>query len=885
MIAPLHYALALHPRLEDRTFSGEVSIDVALGGRSETVVLDSSGLTIREATIDGRRVSVAIEGDRLVLTPDQPLALPKATVRIAFEGQFDRRGRGIFLSGGCAVTQLQPTFARMLFPCFDDPAYKTTFDVRITASGAHTVVANAPLVREDIDGERHTFTFARSAPMATHLVGLAVGPFRVVELARGEVQLRILSKSEDAVAGRVLEKAGDFLHFYSELWNVPYPWPKLDLVVIPDFPAAAIETTSLIHFRERDLVPPKTNPARQREADALLAHEIAHQWFGSLVTPSSWQDLWLNEGFATWAASKAMAALDTGRAARDVRAIRGAMAADSLPSSRPLRATGHIAEDLLPLYDEIAYRKAAAILRMLEAWVGEEIFRTGVTTYLDRHRGGHATTADLARVLEEVSGQPVAAIAAPFVDRAGVPSLRFTWDGPKVRIAPRGERRQIPIGLKLGLSSGTVEMRRILVGPDDVELSVQEDVRWVFGNLDGAGYYHSSYDDVSAVPPEQLNAAEGATLLSDLWDELWTGAAEITGYLHVVETINPNPGAVAIARTHLSELADLLAGGARRAPFEQWISARFPAESDSTDPERLPTWEEFRSTWNEPSAISFGTHTAIAALAAVSDRATRNEIARFFGERPLGSAARTVQQTLASIDSRIQFREREQLAFDAWLTRQLNPSWTPLHGHRERHALLNTLASGFYGALVHRRSLGTLGVTPPEWMQPEVDLGNTITALERRLVAAFAAPAILDAPLLALAARLQEDLLASAELATRLLSNPGESSIKGLSAILARQTAVFERQLRGAIAFMDLFRDHHAVRVLRKHLQSSRDGRLRIGTLLDEVASSHWTDEMKRALLNECASLPSLQKSQAAEVAALVNAAGRLQSPGTEPGS
>ena len=907
MITPLHYTLSLDPVLEERAFSGEVSIDLSLDSHHDRIVLDSSGLEIGSATIDGHPATVEIDEDRLAIIPASSLKGSRATVRVAFRGGLHRGRRGLFMSGACAVTQLQPAYARMVFPCFDDPRFKTTFDVSVTVSLSHTAVTNSPLLREEVAGDRRRLTFARSATMPVHLFGLAVGPFVTAVLDNGGVPIRLFSlPSNGSQRQPLLEVAHDMLHHCSDLLGVPYPWPKLDLVLVPEFEAAGIETTSVLYLRESAArLDSDADAERRTQRDRLLAHELAHQWFGSLVTPASWDDLWLSEGFATWLSAKAVvAAGNEASEVATVRSIRAAMATDSLASSRPLTTSGPNGE-LHELFDDITYWKGAAILRMLEAWLGEETFLRGIRAYLKRHAGGHATAADLFRALDDSATESVVSLVKSFVDFPGVPVLRFSWSGATIRIAQRaGERRTVPIRLKVGLASGVVESRQVLLHEPAVELTMPEDVNWVFGNAGAAGYYRCTHEVADAIPFDALSDAEALTRLYDAWDEVWRGG-DVIAFLRIVKNMSGHPGIGRAAAEILSDLSTLLAEGARHDPFAQWIAGRFPAASirgiesgagtgeldtagrsdDETlarfenllaDPAtRLSAWNHLKTNWDDlhQRVVSFGGRGAIAALAAVADRPMRNDIARFFTGRGTPGMQRILRQTLERIDSRIRFRDREQLTFDAWLTHETSTSFAADDRLRRGHALINMLAAGFHGAMVHRAWLDGLRTTVPEWMQPRDALARIVGALERRLTAVFAGVLMLDEPLFALPIRLQEDFLASAHLSVRLLAGGPQSdpeAVRALAAVLARQGAVFERLLRGAIAFTDLSGDAGAARLLRTRLVSTEDDRIRVGHLLDRVAAGDLTDAVRRALWIECAALPSLQQSQAADLATLV---------------
>lgn len=905
MISPLHYTLSLEPHPEQRSFHGAVSIEIYIDEQVEWIVLDAVGLQIESVSVDGATATFEITPGAVVITPPVPLTA-RSTIVLRYRGQLDDSGRGLFMGGDCILTQVQPVSARRIFPCFDDPRWKTPFDLTVTAPRSHIVIANAPLLHEEELGDRRRLTFATSPPLPTHLFALAAGELSATSQDAGGLPLRFFTRLPDGREAFALEAASRFLAVHSRLLGVAYPWPKLDLVAVPEYEAAGMEATSVIFFRESAvLVDDNATPERRNEVASLVAHELAHQWFGSLVSPASWEELWLSEGFATWAAAKALIS-ENGSAAEvaSTRATRGAMAVDSLPSCRALHSAA-TADQLPELYDVIAYQKGAAVLRMLEHWLGEETFARGVTLYLNRHAEAHATSDDLWSALREVSGEDVAAVAAPFVRRSGVPTIRFDWSGPTIRVTRSGdEDHAVPVAMKIGLVGGGLERRRVLLRTASEALEMAGDVSWVFGNDNAAGYYRCRHAGPSAISTAELSDPEAVALIADTWDAMWGGTGDTLESLRVLDDVGRRPALVGIASEYLADLAALLAGGGRLAPFAAWASSRFPGidlrrGSDATvdfaaldsagsdEASRLlekalanpdtagAAWLHLREHWDalQRTLISFGGRGAMTALASVCDRAIRNDIAAFFAGRAIPGAERTLRQTLETIDSRIAFREREQRVFDAWLTHQSSPAIAADESLRAGHALLNALTAGFHGALVHRGWIEGLGLTPPPWMQRSDDLARVAAALERRLLALITGNVVIDAALLDLAARLHEDLLASADLTESILAAGHESTsdvaVRMLAALLARQAAVYERLVRGAIVFAELFRIDDAGRVLRTRLFASEEERARVRALVQRAVSAPATLELRASLWSENVPLPALQRSQAAELAAL----------------
>ncbi len=346
-----------------------------------------------------------------------------------------------------------------------------------------------------------------------------------------------------------------------------------------------MENTGAIFFRQSSVSidPARASDTMKRQAANLAAHELAHHWFGSVVTPASWDELWLNEGFATWLAPKAVAAWDASlvREDEELRAVRAAMSADSLASSRAMSGDAQSSSAIRELFDPIAYRKGAALLRMLEGWLGEETFRRGVNLYVTRHAHATATPSDLWVALGEASGCDVAAVAAPFVGKPGVPLLTFAWEGNRVRITQSGTAmRTVPVAMKIGFADGRVEVRRELLCGAGTELVLDGAVRWVFGNADATGYYRSMHATPGTFDYAQLTPPERLTLLEDLWDSVWSGASDVLEYLHVVPALLAFEETRPVLLAQLGELQELLAVGARGAQFKAWLGLRTASIGD-----------------------------------------------------------------------------------------------------------------------------------------------------------------------------------------------------------------------------------------------------------------------------------------------------------------
>ena len=454
-VRPHRYRLALEIDPAASSFRGEVRIELDVDQPTHAIVLHGSELAIdqveltsEEKRIEGKasfRKAAGAEGDaraeELVIASETPIAIGVAELRIAYHAPLDAKMRGLYRadSGGksYAFTQLEPADARRMMPCFDDPMFKTPFELSVTAPRADRVFSNANSVRERDVGEdpetgvpRIRVDFAPTEAMPTYLLAIAVGPFDVLEGAPGPVPIRFIAPEGKAKQGaQVLAMSAGLLGLYAERFGRPYPYPKLDLVAVPSFGPGAMENAGLITFREElVLLDGRSTAQARRYALQVVAHELAHQWFGDLVTLRWWDDLWLNEGFASYFESVMADAWrpETKAELEDLAWLGHVMDLDALDAARRVRqpvASSYQAEEA---FDAITYAKGAAIIGMIANSLGDAPFRAGIKSYLGRHAGGNAGADDLFRALGDASKKDVAAIAGSFVDQSGVPLVRVT---------------------------------------------------------------------------------------------------------------------------------------------------------------------------------------------------------------------------------------------------------------------------------------------------------------------------------------------------------------------------------------------------------------------------------------------------------------------------
>ncbi len=437
--APEEYRLRLDVDFTHLAWKGTIAFD--LPDSPKDVLLNAERITVLAARDGGVPVPFRSEGPDGVrlLRPSQG----PAHLELEFEGQVETKSlyglyRSKHGSGYLLTTHCEPAGARRIFPCLDQPDRKSRLALTVRVPPELEVVTNtSPVSTREVDGVRE-WVFAPTPPMPTYLFYLGIGSFDRREQRGRRVAIRVLTPPGRGAAGEfAAEAAGRILEAFEAYYGIPYPLPKLDLIAVTEHAFGAMENWGAISFQEnRLLVDGASNSHARRDVFQTSAHEIAHQWFGNLVTMAWWDDVWLNESFAslmeTRITQRMDPTLDPGtdfilRTAGQAVALDG----DSLQSTHPIRAPVARPEELTQIFDEISYGKGSSVLAMLEAYLGEETFRAGVRSYLERFRYRNARTADLWTALEEASREPVAQIATPWIDRPGLPLV-------SARLGPKG---------------------------------------------------------------------------------------------------------------------------------------------------------------------------------------------------------------------------------------------------------------------------------------------------------------------------------------------------------------------------------------------------------------------------------------------------------------
>jgi len=577
--APDHYKLTFSPDFTKNDFAGDETIEVRVLKSTSQIVLNAAEIDFQEVTVSSghatQKATVTLDKDKetATLTVDHPIPPGPATIQARYHGILNDQLRGFYLgkdSNGqkYAATQFEATDARRAFPSFDEPAYKAIFDVTVVADHGMTVISNTKVVSDTPGPEgKHTVHFAPTPRMSSYLVAMVVGKFEYVEGVVDNIPIRVYaSPGKKELTTFALDAAENIMRYYNHYFSIKYPYGKLDLVGLADFSAGAMENTGCITFREiLLLIDEKQSPVDlKREVASVIAHEMAHQWFGDLVTMQWWDDLWLNEGFATWMSSKPVQAWkpEWNMQLQDVEETARSMDADSLVNTHPIHQQAETPEQILELADDITYGKTAAVLRMLESYLGPETFRAGVNAYLTKHAYANATASDFWTAQTQVSKKPVDKLMPSFIEQPGPPLVtakavcsgnsekitlqqqRYFFDRAKFE-AGSSEHWQIPVCMKPA-PSGQGSSGKI--GAERCELLTQQQQTftlpgcssWVNVNANAQGYYRSGYDSdavrsMARDAESALSPEERIMLPFDVSASVRVGREKIGDYLAVVE--------------------------------------------------------------------------------------------------------------------------------------------------------------------------------------------------------------------------------------------------------------------------------------------------------------------------------------------------------------
>jgi alanyl aminopeptidase len=545
-VVPSEVALQMTIDPAQDRFSGHVDISVDVASATDTIWMHGKGLHIARAVYmpaNGRNQELtAAEVDVsgvLKLTAPQPIAPGKGVIAIDYDAPFGQlQGAYKVKPDGLdyVMTQMEPLGARTAFPGFDEPSFKQPWRMTLVVPDGDVAVANAPEASTtDLDGPMKKVVFEKTEALPSYLIAFAVGPWDVVpgpDIAPNgarttPIPLRgVAAKGQGGRMKYSLAHTPEIVRALEDYFGIPYPFAKLDNMAAPDFWAGAMENAGLIVYRDSLMFPDETSAVSRRQAFwGVSSHELAHQWFGDLVTTRWWDDIWLNEGFATWMGNKIHGQLQP-EAHTDrglLEGAIGAMGADSLASTRRVHEPIKDFTDVQSAFDGITYPKGGATLNMFEQYIGPEPFRTGIRNYLHAHARGNATSADLIHAVAAESDAPEAVAKAffSFIDQPGVPFVKVDLDcSGKVPALVLSQQRYLPIG-STAEASETWGIPLVVRYADGAEVRTQKMLftgkqgrmelagatscpAWVMPNAHGNGYYRF------ALSPELQDALSGA---------------------------------------------------------------------------------------------------------------------------------------------------------------------------------------------------------------------------------------------------------------------------------------------------------------------------------------------------------------------------------------
>jgi aminopeptidase N len=631
-VHPEHYQLTLTPNLKDATFTGSEKIDVVLDQPSDAITLNAAEIKFQSVTtkIDGKELTATVKEDpakeQVTFSFGQTLPAGHLTLAIEYTGILNSKLRGFYLSKTAkrnyAVTQFEPTDARRAFPSFDEPAFKATFDVSLVIDKDDTGISNTNII-SDTPGpgaEKHTLHFATTPKMSTYLVAFLVGDFQCTSGESDGTPIRACATPDKVEYTKFALSAAEFvLHYYDTYFGIKYPMPKLDMIALPDFEAGAMENFGAITYRETDLlIDEKTASVDSRKNVGLVvAHEMAHQWFGDMVTMQWWDNLWLNEGFATWMENKPVAAWHPEwNIPQDVaQGLNGTLNLDAQHTTRTIRAKADTPDEINEMFDGITYGKAGAVLLMVENYEGDETFRRGVHNYLEAHIYGNATAEDFWNAQTEVSHRPIDKIMESFVEQPGEPILSFekpaggsvSASQQRFFLSPSAKQEKaqtwyVPVCFKSNEGKDVCEV----FSSAEQSLKIPS-APFFFANGEGKGYYRSSYPadvyaKIVANVETGLTPEERILLLGDEWAQVRANKASVGDYLNLVAAVKDDTSG-SVVGTALSSVSAIYSRIAatpeERQALSAWVRQNFKPALDrlgAPSPSDTPEKRELRAT-------------------------------------------------------------------------------------------------------------------------------------------------------------------------------------------------------------------------------------------------------------------------------------------------
>lgn len=561
---PERYALEIQPDLDRGEFEGQVQITLRVTETIDALYLNALDLNLLDAVlVDAIQsapctISYRPDEEQVVLSLPHQMAPGPYRLTIRYRGTLDQPLRGFYRSSAVgpdgepvviASTQLAPTDARRVLPCWDEPDLKARFAVTLVVKEGLVALSNGRVLSDDPTGDGyHRVRFSETFPLSTYLLALAVGPFVLEEpVMAGTVPIRIVARPGlGGLSTVAAEAAVGSLQFFERYFEIPYPGEKLDHLAVPDFAAGAMENLGLVIYREQALLVDGEHSAQQERESVVVtvAHETAHMWFGDLVTMRWWNGIWLNEAFATF---MQLLATDALHPEWSVWSGFGygkgwALAIDGLRSTRPIEYPVGPPVEAWGMFDILTYQKGGAVLRMLEQYIGPDTFRRGISHYLSQHRYGNTDTADLWTALAGASGEPVQEIMDSWVFQGGYPLVHVDLTTSDAGLTlrqepfsyhphPESQGWKTPVALGIVRATGEKETAQVLLGQEPVTVPCPSDLSHVLVNDGAAGFFRVAYGDslwgCLLTAYADLSPLMRLTVLGDAWAAALAGLAPL----------------------------------------------------------------------------------------------------------------------------------------------------------------------------------------------------------------------------------------------------------------------------------------------------------------------------------------------------------------------
>ncbi len=620
-----HYHIDIDTSPRRKGFSGTATLELRLTKASTVIELNARGLrcnNVRLISGKSRRKGVARARkarETIECIFDKPVPKGKAILTVDFRGQLNPSMHGLYLAQDGAqraiASQAEAADARAIFPCLDEPEFKSTIQWTVRTDPGLCVVTNGVLDKTTLQTrggvKREVHLFKRTKKISTYLIAISIGDFDVSKTVRiAKTPCRFFTDRGKIDQAQFAEEVTRFvLPWYEEYFAHRYHFQKLDQVAIPGFDAGAMENIGAIFYRQSLLLMQEgvTSWRGQKTIAEVIAHEIAHQWFGNLVTMKWWDDLWLNEAFATWIAYKVTNLWKPQWRMWDeyLAGKEGALQHDALIHTHPIYTAVSSPDEATELFDLITYQKGCAVLRMVESYLGEEAFRRGIQLYIQRFKNGNAEGSDLWAALSDTSGEDVSALMGSWIEQSGFPLLSVSLNNnkslPELQLSQRrffahkeeqealnDTQWNIPIVIRYGTTkTGTSKTMRVLLAEKDMTVPLPPNTLWAYPNADASGFYRMQFNavgmrallqadsDDGASGLQSLGPAEKVTLLADQWALVVNGLSSVADFMDVLDRLRQERDHMVVQAivAHLSNIYRTLVPEETRTRFGEFVRA------------------------------------------------------------------------------------------------------------------------------------------------------------------------------------------------------------------------------------------------------------------------------------------------------------------------